>query len=582
MNLAKPLVLFALMSLAAAGADPKWISIKTPNFTIFSSANERDTRAALNYFQRVRGFFVQMLKHEPPNPLPVTIVMFGSDKEYSIYRPRESTIAYYTGGTDRDYIVLGKTGDQTAQAATHEYVHLILKHLGMKAPPWLDEGIAELFSTMRPIGDTTEFGQPIAGRLAGVLADRWVPLATILAADHDSPYYNETNKAGNLYNESWALVWYLTSSVDWTTFWQMAANVSDGAGSVDALEKSFGKPLAQIEKDLQFYVKSGSYRLITTKIKLDGMEKLEAEPANLFNLKLAQADLMANLPGVIGEARKQLQDLTREDAKRPEPWSALGYMSWRDGKLDDALANFGKAYDLGDRSRRLLWDYGRMSARSKPDVALLVLGELLKQEPEDLDVRIELASVQVNRRQAPAVLELISGISKVKTVNQGERLLYMRAWANVQVENRLEARARAEELKRMTKSPDYVTRADELLKCMDQVDNAEAARKAAAAAPPINPRELIAQLAEEGARVAEGTLTEMVCASPSKMILQTEAGRKSFLMSDPTKILVSGTAPQMKCGVQAPAIALRLQYTTAPDGSDADGVVRVLQFPPAK
>jgi hypothetical protein len=33
-----------------------------------------------------------------------------------------------------------------------------------------------------------------------------VPLQAIVSADRNSPYYNEKNRAGSLYNEGWALV----------------------------------------------------------------------------------------------------------------------------------------------------------------------------------------------------------------------------------------------------------------------------------------------------------------------------------------------------------------------------------------
>ena len=37
-------------------------------------------------------------------------------------------------------------------------------------------------------------------------SEPWIPLATLLAVDHSSPYYNEKSHAGMFYAESWALV----------------------------------------------------------------------------------------------------------------------------------------------------------------------------------------------------------------------------------------------------------------------------------------------------------------------------------------------------------------------------------------
>ena len=251
--------MLAVLGAAALHAESKWIYMQNENFKLYSEANERDTRATLNYFERVRAFFLQMSGKTPTNPLPVYIIVFDSAKTYEPYKIKDFAMAYYAPGADRDYIVMGKTGEQTAQAATHEYVHLVARHAGLNLPPWLNEGLAELYSTLHPLGDSIEFGDVIPGRVQALSSERWVPLATILTADQNSPYYNETNKAGNLYNEGWALVQFLTTSNDYRTgFDRMLQAVADGVPSVDALEKVYGRPLAKIEADLKFYISGGS------------------------------------------------------------------------------------------------------------------------------------------------------------------------------------------------------------------------------------------------------------------------------------------------------------------------------------
>ena len=213
----KWLVIGALFCAADAYSQSKWIRMQSPNFEAYSSAGERDTRDALRYFERVRDFFLQVNQREPPKPVPVYVVVFGSEKEYAPYRFNESATAYYFGGADRDYIVMGRTGEQAAQIAVHEYVHLVARHAGLKFPPWLNEGIAELYSTLRMQGDKALVGDLIPGRLQALFTEKWVPLSVILSAGPDSPYYNEKNKAGSLYNEGWALVHMLQLSPEYAS-----------------------------------------------------------------------------------------------------------------------------------------------------------------------------------------------------------------------------------------------------------------------------------------------------------------------------------------------------------------------------
>ena len=315
----------------------------------YSSAGERDTRDTLRYFERVRDFFLQINQREPPKPVPVYVVVFGSEKEYAPYRFNEFATAYYFGGADRDYIVIGRTGEQAAQIAVHEYVHLVARHAGLKFPPWLNEGIAELYSTIRMQGDKVLVGDLIPARLQALSQDKWVPLSVILSAGPDSPYYNEKNKAGSLYNEGWALVHMLQLSPDYVSkYSEFVSAVQSGLDSAAALEKVYGKTVSAVEKDLQDYIRSFQFygRLFPVKLA-NAKEKFPATPAPMFDVKLALADL-TNRPGKEAETRKTLEDLAREDPKRPEPWAGLGYLAWRRNQI----CRSGRSVRKGVRTRR--------------------------------------------------------------------------------------------------------------------------------------------------------------------------------------------------------------------------------------
>ena len=206
MNKRSAIAMLILFVSSSFGADPKWMRMPSTDFEIYSSASEGETRRVLQYFERVRNFFEEamgagVLKRKEP----VRVIVFGSKKEYEQYRLNEFAVAYYTQIAGRDYIVLGGATDEVFPIAVHEYVHLVARNGGLKLPPWLNEGVAEIFSTLKPIGDKVMVGTPILGRMQALMREKWGPLATIIAADHDSPYYNEKNKAGSLYNEGWAL-----------------------------------------------------------------------------------------------------------------------------------------------------------------------------------------------------------------------------------------------------------------------------------------------------------------------------------------------------------------------------------------
>src|SRR3974377_121691 len=250
----KLLSLIALIS-AAASAEPRCIHIHSANFEIYSSASEGSSRETLRYFEQVRSFFLQATGRSVSKPVPVYIIDFGSEKESLPFRPNEFAAAFYHGGAERDYIVLSRASSETFPIATHEYVHLVVQHSGLNFPPWLNEGLAELYSTLKPLGDKVVVGNLIAGRVQELYREKWVPLAVILSAGHDSPYYSEKNKAGSLYNEGWALVHMLALNQEYRPKFNALLNaIANGAPSAMALEQTYGKPLAAIEKDTQAYL----------------------------------------------------------------------------------------------------------------------------------------------------------------------------------------------------------------------------------------------------------------------------------------------------------------------------------------
>ena len=559
--------------------------MQSANFQAYSSAGERDTRDALRYFEQVRDFFLQANKSAPRKPVPVYVVIFGSEKEYLPYRFNDFATAYYFGGADRDYIVLGRTGEQSAQIAVHEYVHLVARHAGLKFPPWLNEGIAELYSTVRMQGDKALVGDLIPGRLQALFSEKWVPLSVILSAGPDSPYYNEKNKAGSLYNEGWGLVHMLQLSPEYVAkFPAFLSTVQSGADSAAALEQVYGKTVSAVEKDLQTYIRGNQFygRLFPVKLSLS-KEKFLATPAPMFDVKLALADL-TNRPGKEAATRKTLEDLAGEDPKRPEPWAGLGYLAWRGNHMEDAVEAFGKAYDLGDRNSRFLWDYGRLAERDHPQQAVSALTDLSTLEPERPDVRMELAALHLSARHAAAALGVLAEVKTV-TSEEAPRLFTLLANTQIMLGDRAAARVSVARLKESAKTPVDRTGAADLERYLDQADAPlpEMATIAPLERPRLRRQTLTAEEPPKPAPEIEGSFVEFICSDKNlKVVVDTAQGKKSFLIPDPKEIVVVGRAGgkvDLNCGPQTP-VHVKLEYTPSAAGADADGNLKILYFEP--
>jgi hypothetical protein len=93
-----------------------------------------------------------------------------------------------------------------------KYVHLLVSHRNWNPPPWLNEGLAEFYSTLAVKRDSVQVGAAIPGVLESLKRTDILPLKQLFAVNDKSPYYNETDKANVFYSSAWALTHMLTFS----------------------------------------------------------------------------------------------------------------------------------------------------------------------------------------------------------------------------------------------------------------------------------------------------------------------------------------------------------------------------------
>src|SRR5213078_470299 len=112
---------------------------------------------------------------------------------------------------DENLIALDITNDAQHPMATifHEYTHLLTSHSNYDWPLWLKEGVAEFYSTFNVDKKAFTLGIPVSNHVHLLRESSFIPLKALIQVDHRSPAYNERDKQGIFYAESWALVHYL-------------------------------------------------------------------------------------------------------------------------------------------------------------------------------------------------------------------------------------------------------------------------------------------------------------------------------------------------------------------------------------
>jgi len=566
---------------------------KSAHFELYTTAGEGRARAVLRHFETVQGFFGKLLGGVE-HSRKVRIVVFSNDKEFALFRPNEVAAAFYWAGPDTDWIVMGSGNEESYPVAVHEYVHLLNHMDRADLPLWLDEGLAEVYSTLRPQGNKVLVGDLHAGRMRTIRMSKWAPLEQILTADHDSPLYNKKEHAGMLYSEAWLLTHMMMMEADWQPkFPEFVRAVANGVGSMEAIQKVFGRSPRTLDQELQGYMRSDAFRAALFDYKLEkSREAVETAPAPEYDWRLVVAELLRDEEA----AMRQLDELRTQYPERPEAPAALGYRLWRKGKGEEARKHFAEAVGRGSRNPKLLWDFARMGAGESADSSITALNRLLELEPDDVDARILLARLHLRANRTAEASEALKPVKKVKSA-QAVELFETYAYIAIREGNKEQAREVLQKVIDLQVKDDLKQNARKLLQNLDRTGQTVSSTRACApgqvqrptlqrreepcSLPPQSAQPLAQPDPGEMARV-EGRFRQVVCAGGKAWVVVEAGGKKlTFLVDAPTMVQVKGRGIgtlDLSCGPQRGETVVVGYVEKDKEKHDVDGFVRLMEW----
>ena len=464
----RSLALLVLLPISLCATE-SWLRVSTPHFEMYSSTSEGKAREAVLYIEQVRAFFQQASSAKKGPEMPVRIIAFRGEKQFRPYRINEFATAYYTGTRDRDYIVMQDISSEHYSEAIHEYAHLVIRHSGLKLPVWMNEGWADLYSTIRPVGDQARVGDVPPGYLRTLAARKWLPLEVLTSASQQSPYYSERDKAGVFYAQSWALMHMLYFDPRYrANFNRFVASLAVGEGFAEACREVLAVPMAEVEEDLKRYFTARNRIAAIVNVKLvRPNDDAIVTPLNDFDSRLILADLLVFI-GKAGEAKDALIELGRVDSTRPEIEESFGYLAWQQHDLNGAREHFGKAVAQGTRDPRVCYQFALMEPS---DLRVGALQRAVSLRPEFTDAWMQLGLALLNQRDYPAVLAALNHVRNVDE-DQASKLFGARAYALAETGRLAEARQNARDAKKWARTPLDSEQASSILRYVERVEAA--------------------------------------------------------------------------------------------------------------
>jgi tetratricopeptide (TPR) repeat protein len=328
---------------SAYTAKETWLSVRSKHFLLVGNAGEKDIRKVGVRLEQFRDVFSRLFTRSKANSsIPITVIVFKNDGAFKPFKPlyqgKPAAISgYFQSGEDVNYILMTSELRENNPYAVifHEYVHALTSDNSRPLPSWLSEGIAEYYSSFEVEGNNKKvwLGKVIANHVLYLREQPFLPLQRLFAVDHGSLEYNERDRKGVFYAQSWALVHYLSLGNDGKRRPQLIQFINALAGGApidDSFKQIFQTDYATLEKELKDYIGRNSYPVQTVTFN----EKLSFD-ADMQTTPLSEAETQYYLGDALcriqrhNEGEEYLKRAIALDPKLAPAFASLGISNLR-------------------------------------------------------------------------------------------------------------------------------------------------------------------------------------------------------------------------------------------------------------
>lgn len=379
------------LTCPAAGGPP-WVELESPHFLLRTDLGEAEAKETIVHFERIYRAFAAF-PHEPKPTGLTHVVVFDEKEAFARIGPRGFEGYFFHRGNDLEHVPTlmfsGGLNDAVRELFQHELSHRFIAFYFPSAPVWLNEGMAEFYSTLRLEESSVVLGKQLSDRLI-TTGSQWrsvridgrsvvgVPKAALpsvptllsldpaafYARDVEDPTSREARgrRSAN-YTAAWALVHALQIEEDGLHpgFLRYLRALSDARDARDrALVDAFGEaPERALGRALTRFVETNEVEVQTVR-----RAYVDRAPAILPRMRSMRDEdvhtLWARLriwsdPSAARAASADLNEAVWIGHDRPEPYLARGTFRWDQGDLPGARSDLERAASLAPDEPRYLY-----------------------------------------------------------------------------------------------------------------------------------------------------------------------------------------------------------------------------------
>jgi tetratricopeptide (TPR) repeat protein len=543
--------------LAAAPAwGTGWAALEGGRFTIWTSAPEPETRRALTGLEEMADGMEALWGPLPEHAPPLRVYLFADLAGLRSMGAQGFSKGFFQSGPDYDAIAAAAGEADSIRALRHEYVHRVLHRTARRLPQWLEEGLAELYSTLSRDRAHWLAGLPIRSHIEFLRRARWVDFAALERMHLDEGLWFSADGVMLYYGQSWALAHYLAiASPRAARFQAFLDRLMLGEDASAALEAEYQMRPQDILREARARIEQGRFAVQ----RIEATAAAARPAARWRPLDETEAAIpLAELAAATGHRPEDQQflDALRKAAKgSPRARVRLGVLALRRGDKSAAEAEFRAAVNA-NVEEPAAWFELAMLIRDRQGPASEVrrlLERTVELNPAHGEALYLLAMDEHRAGRTAAAVALLERAARALPRQFAFREALARVYAGLG--RAAAAREQAVAARAAARTGNERAMAEGLLRELDQ-----------AAAPRISgerkPEVTIPRGWLEPRRDGEvqGVLTHVHCGDPVVFDVLTAEGQRRF-RARPASLMVSGR-PQdapFSCGGQTarPRIAAR-------------------------
>jgi tetratricopeptide (TPR) repeat protein len=339
-----------------------WTTVRSANFSLSGNARPDQLRSMAARLEEFRWSFSQLYPQVRLEKIRATqFVIFKDAAAYFDFLPRRpdgstdlGVAGYFQAGEDVNYITLAAAANQIDPASTvvHEYFHSIVDAAFNRTtfPPWLNEGLAEYFETVRVVDNrriVTGGQQPEHLRL--LRRSALIPLSQFFSTSAADLKAMSPDSRRLYYAQAWAVVDALIRSgqLSLSSIDDTIAEFSPGDVPTDGLAASYEK----LDRALVQNVRGTFPQPSSVEARSDVPASFvpEAAPVSAARASYLLGDLLLHT-GELARSESFLRQALADNSSDPEVNGSLGVLLVRQEKPAEAKPFLQRAVAGGNRN----------------------------------------------------------------------------------------------------------------------------------------------------------------------------------------------------------------------------------------